>query len=109
MEEALYDTNVLIDALKSGEKLKGYTTVLNIVEFPRGLELGLTVITPTLEDYLLAIKISQAMVKKGTPIPAVDAIVAAVAINRELTLFTEDRHFEWVREEFRELRLSEWP
>lgn len=109
MEEALYDTNVLIEAVKSGKKLNGYTTVLNIVEFPRGLELGLTVITPTLEDYLLAIKISQAMVKKGTPIPAVDAIVAAVAINRELTLFTEDRHFEWVREEFRELRLSEWP
>ena len=109
MEEALYDTNVLIEVVKSGKKLNGYTTVLNIVEFPRGLELGLTVITPTLEDYLLAIKISQAMVKKGTPIPAVDAIVAAVAINRELTLFTEDRHFEWVREEFRELRLSEWP
>jgi len=106
MEEALYDTNVLIDALKSGEKLKGYTTVLNIVEFPRGLELGLTVITPTLEDYLLAIKISQAMVKKGTPIPAVDAIVAAVAINRELTLFTKDRHFEWIKEDFKELKLS---
>ena len=67
MEEALYDTNVLIEAVKSGEKLNGYTTVLNIVEFPRGLELGLTVITPTLEDYLLAIKISQAMVKRGNP------------------------------------------
>ena len=105
MEEALYDTNVLIEAVKSGKKLNGYTTVLNIVEFPRGLELGLTVITPTLEDYLLAIKISQAMVKKGTPIPAVDAIVAAVAINRELTLFTKDRHFEWVREEFKELNI----
>ncbi|WP_363316513.1 PIN domain-containing protein [Thermococcus sp.] len=48
---------------------------------------------------------SQAMVKKGTPIPAVDAIIAAVAINRELTLFTEDRHFEWVREEFKELKI----
>ncbi len=105
MEEALYDTNVLIDALKSGEKLKGYTTVLNIVEFPKGLELGLTVITPTLEDYLLAIKISQAMVKRGTPVPAVDAIVAAVAINRDLRLFTKDRHFEWVREEFKELNI----
>lgn len=106
MEEALYDTNVLIDALKSGKKLRGYTTVLNIVEFPRGLELGLTVITPTLEDYLLAIKISQAMVKKGTPIPAVDAVVAAVAINRELMLFTKDRHFEWIKGEFKELNLQ---
>ena len=105
MEKALYDTNVLIDALKSGEKLKGYTTVLNIVEFPRGLELGLTVITPTLEDYLLAIKISQAMVMRGTPVPAVDAIVAAVAINRELMLFTKDRHFGRIKEDFKELKL----
>ncbi|WP_258084060.1 PIN domain-containing protein [Thermococcus thermotolerans] len=106
MEKALYDTNFLIDALKSGEKLDGYTTVLNIVEFPRALELGLRVITPGLEDYLLAIKISQAMVKRGTPVPAVDAIVAAVAINRELTLVTKDRHFEWIKEEFEGLDLQ---
>ncbi|WP_461864351.1 hypothetical protein [Thermococcus sp.] len=47
-------------------------------------ELGLTVITPTIEDYLSGIRISKAMVRKGTPVTAVDAIVAAVAINREL-------------------------
>ncbi|WP_297521048.1 PIN domain-containing protein [Thermococcus sp.] len=92
------------------EEPNGYITVLNvlnIVEFPKGLELGLTVITPTLEDYLLAIKISQAMVKRGTPIPAVDAVVAAVAINRSLKLVTKDRHFEWIKEEFGELKLLE--
>ncbi|WP_394343841.1 hypothetical protein [Thermococcus aciditolerans] len=61
--------------------------------------------TPSLEDYLLAIKISQAMVKRGTPVPAVDAVVASVAINRELTLVTRDKHFEWIKEEFRELNL----
>jgi len=77
------------------------------VEFPRALELGLTVITPSLEDYLLAVRISQAMVKRGTPVPAVDAVVAAVAMNRELTLVTRDKHFEWIKEEFGELRLSE--
>lgn len=106
MEKALYDTNVLIEAVKSRKKLKGYTTVLNVVEFPRALELGLTVITPSLEDYLLSIRISQAMVRKGTPVPAVDAVVAAVAINRELTLVTMDKHFEWIKEEFGELKLS---
>ncbi|WP_297495757.1 hypothetical protein [Thermococcus sp.] len=31
-------------------------------------------IISTLEDYLLAIKISQAMVKRETPVPEVDAI-----------------------------------
>ena len=107
MEKALYDTNVLIETAKSGKALNGYTTVLNVVEFPRALELGLTVITPSLEDYLLAIKISQAMVRKGTPIPAVDAVVAAVAINRELVLVTRDKHFGWIKEEFEGLKLSE--
>ncbi|ASJ12827.1 PIN domain-containing protein [Thermococcus thioreducens] len=106
MEKALYDTNVLIEAVKSRKKLKGYTTVLNVVEFPRALELGLTVITPSLEDYLLAIKVSQAMVRKGTSVPAVDAIVAAVAINRELTLVTKDKHFEWIKGEFGDLKLQ---
>lgn len=106
MEKALYDTNVLIDAAKSGKTLNGYTTALNVVEFPRALELGLTVITPSLEDYLLAVRISQVMVRKGTPVPAVDAVVAAVAINRELTLVTKDKHFEWIKEGFKELRLQ---
>ena len=106
MEKVLYDTNVLIEAVKSRKKLEGYTTVLNVVEFPRALELNLTVITPSLEDYLLAIKISQAMVKKGTPVPAIDAIVAAVAMNRELTLVTNDKHFEWIKEEFEGLKLQ---
>ncbi|CAI1493620.1 conserved protein of unknown function [Thermococcus nautili] len=106
MEKALYDTNVLIEAVKSRRKLEGHTTILNIVEFPRALELGLTVITPSLEDYLLAIKISQAMVQRGMPVPAVDAVVAAVAINRELTLVTRDKHFEWIKEEFGALKLQ---
>ena len=82
MEKALYDTNVLIEAVKSRKNLNGYTTVLNIVEFPRALELDLTVLTPSLEDYLLSIKIWQVMVRRRTPVPAVDADVAAVAINR---------------------------
>jgi len=107
MEKALYDTNVLIEAVKSRRKLEGYTTILNVVEFPRALELGLTVITPSLEDYLLAVKISQAMVKKGAPGPVVDAVIAAVAMNRELTLVTNDKHFEWIKEEFEGLKLLE--
>ncbi|WP_297555766.1 hypothetical protein [Thermococcus sp.] len=31
--------------------------------------------------------------KRRTPVPAVDAVVAAVAINRSLKLMTKDRHF----------------
>ncbi|AIU70292.1 hypothetical protein TEU_08095 [Thermococcus eurythermalis] len=97
MKKTLYDTTVLIEAVESRRKLEEYTTVLNIVEFLRALELGLTVITPSLEDYPLAVRISQVMVKRGTPAPAVDAVVAAVAVNRELTLVTREEHFEWIK------------
>jgi len=36
MEESLYDTNVLIEAVKSRRKLEGYTTILNVVGVPEG-------------------------------------------------------------------------
>ena len=108
MEEnkKLYDTNVIIEAVKSGEKLKGYTTILNVIEFPKALTLDLTVINPSLDDYLLSVKISQAMVEKGTPVPAVDVVVAAVALNRGLTLVSRDKHFLFIREVYPELKLQ---
>ncbi|WP_240910856.1 hypothetical protein [Thermococcus sp. MV5] len=58
MGNALYDTNVMIEVLKTRKKLNVYITILNIVEFPRGLEFDLKVITPSLKDYLLAVRIS---------------------------------------------------
>jgi hypothetical protein len=41
MEEAtVYDTSTLIGLLKSGRRdVKGFTTTLNIIEFPKALEL----------------------------------------------------------------------
>ena len=96
----LYDTNVIINAVKSNKKLNGYTTILNLIEFPRGAELGLIVLTPSIDDYLLALEISQTMVEQGTPVPAVDAVVAAVALNRNFTLVTRDKHFNFIQKAY---------
>ncbi|MFA4662597.1 PIN domain-containing protein [Pyrococcus kukulkanii] len=101
----LYDTNIMINAAKSNKKLNGYTTILNIIEFPKGAELGLIVLTPSLEDYLLALEISQSMVDQGTPIPVIDAIIAAVALNRNLTIITRDKHFDFIRKAYPTLRV----
>nr|HDO80728.1 PIN domain-containing protein [Candidatus Bathyarchaeota archaeon] len=102
----LYDTNVIIEALKEGRKINGYTTILNLVEFPKGLEVELGVLTPSIKDYLLAIEISQTMVEQGTPIPAVDTVISAVAINRKLTLVTKDKHFTLVQRAYPELKIK---
>ena len=38
MEENLYDTSKLIDAYKKAEEISGYTTIFNLIEFPKALE-----------------------------------------------------------------------
>ncbi|HLE74806.1 MAG TPA: hypothetical protein VI864_02010 [Candidatus Bathyarchaeia archaeon] len=95
MEEVIYDTNQLISFLKSGKhSVKGFTTILNIIEFPKALDLkGLAVIYPTLDDYDESLKISAALLRKGCPLPAVDILIASMCIRRNLRLCTIDKHF----------------
>ena len=95
MEEIVYDTNQLINFLKSGKRnVKGFTTIFNIIEFPKALDLKeLAVIYPTIDDYDESLKISAALLRKGSPLPAVDILVASICIRRNLTLCTMDNHF----------------
>ena len=95
MEEVVYDTNQLISLLKSGKhNVKGFTTILSIIEFPKALDLKeLAVIYPTLDDYDESLKISAALLRKGTPLPAIDILVASICVRRNLTLCTRDSHF----------------
>ncbi|MDK2876323.1 MAG: hypothetical protein PWQ22_733 [Archaeoglobaceae archaeon] len=102
----LYDTNEMIKAMKEGGKLKGFTTILNLIEFPKGIMLDLSVIVPSLKDYALALEMSQKMVETGSPIPAVDLIIAAVALNNDLTLKTADKHFIAIKKSYPSIKLE---
>ena len=104
----LYDTNVLIEAKKSRKSLKGYTTVLNLVEYPKGALFNLTILYPSKKEYKLAIKISKELVKRGYPLPAVDVLIAAVALNRDFTVVTKDKHFLLIKEMYPDLKIEIW-
>jgi hypothetical protein len=67
MEDVVYDTNKLIDLLKKGKlDVKGFTTIFNLLEFPKTLEFEeLTVIYPNLEDYQEGLELSLAFSKKA--------------------------------------------
>ena len=93
MEKNLYDTSKLIDAYKKNERIRGYTTIFNLIEFPKALELDLVVLYPSKSDYNLALKISTELLKIGKPIPAVDVLISAIAINNNLRVVTRDKHF----------------
>jgi tRNA(fMet)-specific endonuclease VapC len=99
MEEIVYDTNTLIDCLKKGKlDLTGFTTIFNVVEFPKALEFEqLTLIYPSVEDYEESLAISLALLQKGSPMPAIDILVAAMCIRRNLTLATKDKHFTAIK------------
>lgn len=43
----IYDTSKLIDIYKKDKKAQGYTTIFNLIEFPKALELDLNVLYPT--------------------------------------------------------------
>jgi predicted nucleic acid-binding protein len=108
MEEVVYDTNLLIDLLKSGKHTaKSFTTIFNIIEFPKALDLKeLGVIYPTLDDYDESLKISASLLKKGEPLPAIDTLIASICIRRGLKLQTKDKHFISIKSVKHEFRLE---
>jgi tRNA(fMet)-specific endonuclease VapC len=108
MEEVVYDTNELIDNLKKGNaNLSGFTTVFNVIEFPKALEFEqLAVVYPNLDDYQESIEITIMLLQRGTPLPAIDILVAAMCIRRELTLCTKDNHFTAIKAVRKNLKLE---
>ena len=74
----------------------GYLSVKWV--FSKILESKLTVIYPLKSDYNLAIKLSKDLLKIGKPLPAIDVMVAAMALNRAMILVTSDSHFAVIQE-----------
>ena len=56
----------------------------------------LAIIYPTIDDYEESIELSAALLKKGTPLHAVDIMIAAMCIRRNLTLLTKDNDFTYI-------------
>jgi hypothetical protein len=81
------DTNLLI------EGKTGVTTAFNVVEYPKALEANAEVLWPSREDYVTAIGIMIDLLKAGTPVPALDVLIASMCINRGFKLLTKDDHF----------------
>lgn len=85
------DTSLLI------EGRVGLTTAFNIVEHPKALEGRVEVIWPNRSDFLTAVEIMVDLLKAGTPIPAIDVLIAATCLDRGLGLATKDKHFHHIK------------
>jgi len=67
---AIYDTSILINAYKQRKQLTGHTNFQHY----------------GVSDYNLAMKLSKDVLRIGKPLPAIDIIVAAMALNRDAKL-----------------------
>jgi hypothetical protein len=88
--------------------ISGYTTIMNIVEYPKALEFfhNLQVLYPKKSDYETAIKLSKKLFVIGKPIPAVDTLIASISYNMDLKLISHDSHFRYVNEIWKDFKFS---
>ncbi len=85
-QNKILDTNLLI------EGARGLTTIFSLIEFPPACT-ACEVIVPNHEDYKRALELGVLLRKAGTPVAAVDILIASTALNRNLTIATKDKDF----------------
>jgi len=110
MGKNLFDTNRLIDFYKAKQKdIKGFTTILNIIEYPKSIDYfpNIKIIYPSLKDYETAISLSKELYAIGKNIPAIDILIASISYNLNLTIISQDKHFDYVKEVWDDFKLSQ--
>ncbi len=79
------------------EGKRGLTTIFNTIEYPPAAK-GSRILFPRKGDYLKANEIMVKLREIGKPTPAIDVMIAAMCIRRDLRLLTRDRHFLFIKE-----------
>jgi len=75
----IYDTSVVIDRARKGERIDGDITAITLVEYPRIIyykKFEGNVRFPIREDYILAHRLQLKLLEMGRPQQASDLIIA---------------------------------
>jgi hypothetical protein len=110
MGESLFDTNGLIELQKANKTdISGYTTIFNILKFPKSLGFfkKIKILYPNSRDYESALILSEKLYRHGTPIPAIDILVASISYNNNLLLISRDKHFDRIKQVWKDFQFSE--
>ena len=99
----LLDTNILIHCnklkIKPFRKDFTFTTIFSLIEFPIASKYTeISIVNPTSLHYNLSLKYALMLRKKGTPIPAIDIITGAIAVEKNFYLVSEDSDFRYFQD-----------
>ncbi len=92
----LHDTNSLINNLKAKrafDREMDKTSIISVIEFPSILNENVGILFPKTSTFNLSIDIALKLRKAGTPVKATDIIIAALGIERNYPIITNDKHF----------------
>lgn len=98
--EEILDTSVVFDAKE------GIITIFTLIEHPPCGERFFDILFPETKDYVIAVEIARKLRKKGTPVGAIDILIAAIAVNRSLVVRTSDGDFKHIQAVLPELILK---
>ncbi len=98
--EEILDTSVVLDAKE------GIITIFTLIEHPPCGERFFDILFPETKDYVIAVEIARKLRKKGTPVGAIDMLIAAMAVNRSLAVRTLDGDFKHIQAVLPELILK---
>lgn len=96
----LLDTNVIFT------RSSGLITIFSVIEYPPSSKRDFDILFPDSMDYATALRIAEQLRKVGKPLGAVDILIAAMCINRSLTLVTKDNDFLAVHKVIPEFRVT---
>ncbi|HLD33153.1 MAG TPA: type II toxin-antitoxin system VapC family toxin [Candidatus Nanoarchaeia archaeon] len=96
----IFDTNVAF------EKQEGLITIFTVIEYPPASNKNFEILFPEAMDYTTALKITETLRKKGKPLGAIDILIAAMSMNRSLTVTTKDKDFLLIKEALPEFKVE---
>src|SRR3989344_4796806 len=99
------ETRTILDTNIAFEEHEGTITIFTIIEYPPASKKNFEVVFPETMDYIVALKIADALRKRGKPLGAIDILIAAMCINRNSMLITKDKDFLSIKEAMPEFKL----
>jgi hypothetical protein len=96
----LHDTSSLKKRVRDSQVFypaEDKTTVISVIEFPKILNKEIGILFPKSTTYELAISLAKKLLQVGTPVKATDLIIAAIGIEKQLPLKSDDKHFEMIK------------
>lgn len=98
------ETGEVLDASVLIEGKHGLTTVYGVIEHPPAIY-NCAVLWPEKVDYDRALDLAWKLRLQGTPVGCTDLLIAAMCLNRDLTVVTKDKDFQQIQKVEQELKV----